>query len=96
MHMTLELSYESDNKNFHKEISFPYEMNSNMFDEIVRQLTAVAMRVHQTGEGVTNSDTINKFTLTPTETPKTKEEAASGEETITETKKKAKEGKRHD
>lgn len=93
--MTLELSYESDNKNFHKEIPFPYEMNSHMFDDIVRQLIAVSMRVHQTGEGITNSETINDTTLNHSEVFKAKGLAIPVEEEVVAPKKKN-EGKNHD
>lgn len=91
--MTLELSYESDDKNFHKEISFPYEMTSYMFDEIVRQLTSVAMRVHQTREGVTNSDTINNPTLNCPDVPVS--QVTPVKEEVVESKNKNK-GKNHD
>ena len=91
--MILELSYESNDKTFHKEISFPYEMTSRMFDEIVRQLTSVAMRVHQTGEGMTNSDTINNPTLNCPDVPVS--QVTPVKEEVVESKKK-KEGKDHD
>lgn len=93
--MTLELSYESDNKNFHKEISFPYEMTSPMFDEIVRQLTAAAMRVHQTIEGVTTAENINSTTLNRPEVFEAKGLAIPTEEEVAAPKKKH-EGKNHD
>lgn len=91
--MTLELSYESNDKAFHKEISFPYEMTSRMFDEIVRQLTAVAVRVHQVGEGITTSDTINNPTLNRPDVPVS--QVTPAEEAVVESKKKNK-GKNHD
>ena len=91
--MTLELSYESNDKAFHKEISFPYEMTSRMFDEIVRQLTAVAVRVHQVGEGITTSDIVNKPTLNRPDVPVF--QVTPAEEAVVESKKKNK-GKNHD
>ena len=91
--MTLELSYESNDKAFHKEISFPYEMTSRMFDEIVRQLTAVAVRVHQVGEGITSSDTINNPTPNRPDVPVF--QVTPAEEAVVESKKKNK-GKAHD
>ncbi len=91
--MTLELSYESNDKAFHKEISFPYEMTSRMFDEIVRQLTAVAVRVHQVGEGITTSDIINNPTLNRPDVPVS--QVTPAEEAVVESKKKNK-GKNHD
>lgn len=93
--MTLELSYESDNKNFHKEISFPYEMNSNMFDEIVRQLTAAAMRVHQTSDGVTTVENMNSTKPNQPEVFEAKGLATPTEEEVVAPKKKH-EGKKHD
>ena len=93
--MTLELSYESNDKAFHKEISFPYEMTSRMFDEIVRQLTAVAVRVHQVGEGITTSDINNNPTPNRPEVFEAKGLATPAEEAVVESKKKNK-GKSHD